>query len=72
MTTQTPFDENNWEKLSKELKTVNLMYAKIFKLGQKDMLEKVLIVIEQWNRGLYSNEEMKKVLKDYYALLRIK
>ena len=36
-----------------------------FKLGQKDMLEKVLAVIQQWEKGLYSNEEFTKILKDF-------
>ena len=36
-----------------------------FKLGQKDMLEKVLAVLQQWEKGLYSNEEFTKILKDF-------
>ena len=36
-----------------------------FKLGQKDMLEKVLAVLQQWEKGLYNNEEFTKTLKDF-------
>lgn len=59
-------------KLFDELLKVQEMDKKTreisFRLGSKDMLEKVLVIIDQWQRGLYSNEELKKILKDYHQI----
>lgn len=36
-----------------------------FKIGEKSMLEKVLEIYEQKKKGLYSEEEFERVLRDY-------
>lgn len=36
------------------------------KTGQKEMLEKVLEVTKQWEKGQYSNSEYRKILTDFY------
>jgi len=36
-----------------------------FQMGKQDILEKLAVLIEQWNKGLYSDEEFKKIINDY-------
>jgi len=51
--------------LEETIKTIQSTENNAYKSGQKNMLEKVLEITRQWERGLYSNEEYKKILSDY-------
>ena len=46
-------------------KTTQDIFLQGFQMGTQDILEKLAVLIEQWNKGLYSDEEFKKIINDY-------
>ena len=53
----------NIEDLVKEYQKAE---KEAYKKGQDYMLEKVMELVKQWQKGLYSDSEFLKVLNDYY------
>lgn len=72
MANEVAQDNNDFEGLFKNLMHIQKSNIAAFRVGQKDMLEKVLTIYKQKLKGLYSEEEFGKILKDYYCDIIIK
>ena len=50
------------EKLFNKIESIQNLGAKAFRVGQKDILEKLDVFIKQWNEGKISDKELISVI----------